>query len=80
MKLINKSVRAYIAFDTVIKAGEVIETDDKKVINILLSQPGVEEHVDKQNVKTLEEENKKLKEQLETKKATKKVTKKGNSK
>ena len=76
MKLINKSVRAYIAYDTVIKAGEVIETDDKKVINILLSQPDVEEHVDKQDVKTLEEENKKLKEQLKVKK----TTKKGNSK
>ena len=76
MKLINKSVRAYIAYDTVIKAGEVIETDDKKVINLLLSQPDVEEHVDKEDVKNLEEENKKLKEQLKVKK----TTKKGNSK
>lgn len=75
MKLINTSTRAYIAYDTVIKAGEVVETDDKKVIKILLDQPGVEEHVDKEDVKTLEEENKKLKERLKTKKATKKDSK-----
>ena len=75
MKLINTSTRAYIAYDIVIKAGEVVETDDKKVIKILLEQPGVEEHVDKEDVKTLEEENKKLKEQLKTRKATKKDSK-----
>lgn len=75
MKLINKSDRAYIAYNTVIKPEEVIETNDKKVLDILLKQPGVEEYVDKEDIKKIEEENAKLKEEL-AKKTVKKTTKK----
>lgn len=59
-----------------IGAGEVKEIDDKEVIELLLSQPNVEEYVDKADVKKVEEENKKLKEELkEAKKETKKAKK-----
>ena len=78
MKLKNNAERAYIAFATVIKAGETIETKDQKVIDILLNQPGVEEFVDKSDIKKIEKENEELKEELkEVKKTiTKKTTKK----
>jgi len=78
MKIINKAERAYIAFTTVIKPEEIIEVTDKKVIDILIKQPGVEEFIDKKEAKALEEENAKLKEQLKevkAKKTTKKATK-----
>ena len=63
MKLINKSPRNYIAFDTILKAGEVLDITDTKVINILKTQPEVEEYVDKEDVKKLQEEIKELKKQ-----------------
>lgn len=63
MKLINKSPRNYIAFDTILKAGEVLDIQDTKVINILKTQPEVEEYVDKEDVKKLQEEIKELKKQ-----------------
>lgn len=63
MKLINKAERPYIAFATVVKPNEIIEVADKKVIEILVKQPGVEEYVDKKDVEKLKEENKKLKEE-----------------
>lgn len=63
MKLINKSPRNYIAFDTVLKAGEVLDIQDTKIINILKTQPEVEEYVDKEDVKKLQEEIKELKKQ-----------------
>lgn len=56
MKLINKSQRNYIAFDTVLVAGKVVEVKGKTA-EILLKQPGVEEYVDIKDVKALEEEN-----------------------
>ena len=63
MKLINKSPRSYVAFDVVLKAGEVLEVKDSKTANILLTQPEVEEFIDPAEVKKLKEENKKLKEE-----------------
>lgn len=62
MKLINNSTRNYIAFDTVLEAGKVLDVKDSKTVNILKTQPGVEEYIDKEEVKKLKEENKKLKE------------------
>ena len=72
MKLINKSTRNYIAFDTVLEAGKVLEIKDSKTANILKTQPDVEEYIDIEEVKKIKEENEKLK------KETKKV--KSNSK
>lgn len=63
MKLINKSTRNYIAFDTVLEAGKVLEVKDSKTANILKTQPDVEEYVDIEEVKKLKEENEKLKEE-----------------
>lgn len=62
MKLINNSTRNYIAFDTILEAGKVLDIKDSKTVNILKTQPGVEEYIDKEEVKKLKEENKKLKE------------------
>ena len=62
MKLINNSIRNYIAFDTVLEAGKVLEVKDKEIAKLLLNQPDVEEYIDKEEVKKLKEENKKLKE------------------
>ena len=54
-----------------INAGEVKEVEDKDIIKMLLSQPNVEEFIDKEDLKKVEEENKKLKEELkEAKKDT----------
>lgn len=53
-----------------IKADEVKEFDDKedkKIIDLLLNQPGIEEYIDKKQAKALEAENAKLKAQLEEK-------------
>lgn len=75
MKLINKSPRNYMAFDTILKAGEVLDITDSKTANILKTQPGVEEYIDLEEVKKLKEENEKLKEekkQVKTKKQDKK--------
>ena len=62
MKLINNSIRNYIAFDTVLEAGKVLEVNDKGIAKLLLNQPDVEEYIDKEEVKRLKEENKNLKE------------------
>ena len=69
MKLINKSPRNYMAFDVILKAGEVLEIKDSKIANILLTQPEVEEYIDPEEVKKLKDELKELKK--ETKKETK---------
>ena len=69
MKLINKSPRNYMAFDIILKAGEVLEIKDSKIANILLTQPEVEEYIDPEEVKKLKDELKELKK--ETKKETK---------
>lgn len=79
MKLINKSPRNYIAFDVILEAGKVIEVNDSKTANILLTQPDVEKYVDVKDVEKLEKELKALKEKeakKEVKKETKKETKK----
>lgn len=60
-----------------IKAGEIKEIKDEQVAKFLLSQPGIEEHIDKKQAKALEEENAKLKEELkEAKEEIKKEVKK----
>ena len=60
-----------------INSKEVKEIEDKEIVKLLLSQPNVEEFVDKADLKKVEEENKKLKEELkEVKKDTSKKGKK----
>lgn len=77
MKLINNSPRNYIAFDTVLEAGKVLEIKDSKTINILKTQPGVEEYIDKEEVEKLKKEVEELKaKKEEPKKETKKANKK----
>lgn len=77
MKLINNSPRNYIAFDTVLVAGEVLDIEDSKIINILKTQPGVEEYIDKEEVEKLKKEVKELKaKKEESKKETKETNKK----
>lgn len=76
MKIKNNSTRNYMAYDVVLAAGKEIETENKEVIKILLNQPGVEEAIDKKAVKKIEEENAKLKEELEAIKKAEKETKK----
>lgn len=61
MKLQNKSTRSYIAFDVILKAGEILEVADKKTAEILLKQPDVCEYADVETQRKLEEENEKLK-------------------
>lgn len=63
MKLINKSTRNYMAFDIVLEAGKVLDIKDSKTVNILKTQPGVEEYIDLDEVKKIKEENEKLKEE-----------------
>ena len=64
-----------------INAKEVKEIDDKTTIELLLKQPNVEEFVDKEDLKKIEEENKKLKAELEKKEeAEKKEVKKETKK
>ena len=72
MKLINKSTRNYIAFDTVLEAGKVLEVTDSKTANILKTQPDVEEYMDIEEVKELKKEVAKLKEQKGNKTKSKK--------
>lgn len=77
MKLINKSTRNYMAFDVVLEAGKILEINDSKTANILKTQPGVEEYIDKEEVEKLKAEVKKLKEDnKETEIKEKKQTKK----
>lgn len=64
MKLENKSTRAYIAYDVVLKAGEILEVDNAKAIELLLKQPDIHKCIDEAENKKLAEENKKLKQEL----------------
>lgn len=80
MKLINNENRAYIAYNTTIMPKQIVETTDKKTIDILLKQPGVEEYVDKEDIKKIEEENAKLKKELAKKEIKKATTKKSTKK
>lgn len=72
MKLINKSPRNYIAFDVILEAGKVLDVENTKAANILLTQPDVEKYVDVEDVEKLEKEVKELKKEVKTKKTTKK--------
>lgn len=56
MKLENTSTRNYIFENIILKAGEIIETEDKKAIKVLLSQEGVKEAIDVADFKKLQEE------------------------
>lgn len=77
MKLINNSPRNYIAFDTVLEAGKVLDIQDTKIINILKTQPGVEEYIDKEEIEKLKKEVEELKaKKEEPKKQVKKPNKK----
>lgn len=72
MKIINKNVYNIMFGLEFLKAGEIKEIEDEKLIEMLLNQPNVEEYVAVEDAKKLEEENKKLKEELA--KATKQTT------
>lgn len=74
MKIINKNAYNIMYDLEFINAGEVKNIEDEKVAKMLLSQPNVEEYVDIQEAKNLEEENKKLKEELAKAKITTKKT------
>ena len=69
MKIINKNTYAIMFGMDFINADEVKDLDDKTA-KLLLNQPNVEEYVSKEQVDTLEAENKKLKEQLAKAKKT----------
>lgn len=73
MKLINNSSRNYIAYETILEAGKVLEIKDKEIVNILKKQPGVEEYVSKEDVEKLKKEVKELKEKQKSKEDTKKL-------
>lgn len=80
MKLINNSPRNYIAFDTILEAGKILEIKNSKTANILKTQPGVEEYIDKEEVAELKKQVEELKEQVKeenkkSSKSTKKTTK-----
>lgn len=76
MKIKNNNVYKIMFGLEFIGAGEVKEIDDKETIKLLLSQPNVEEFVDKDDLKQIEEENKKLKAELEKKEAAEKKVEK----
>ena len=67
MKIINKNVYKIMFDKEFILPNEIKNIEDKKLLNILLAQPNVEEYVDIEELKEVEEENKKLKEQLANK-------------
>ena len=75
MKIINKNVFRIMYNEEFINAGEVKEVVDQKLLKILLNQPNVEEYVDIDELKKVEEENKKLKEELAAKESKSKATK-----
>ena len=64
MKLENKSTRAYIAYDVVLKAGEILEVNNAKAIELLLKQPDVYKCIYEAETQKLAEENKKMKQEL----------------
>lgn len=69
MKIINKNVYKIMFGKEFIMSNEVKDVEDEKMLKILLNQPNVEEYVDIEELKEVEEENKKLKEQLAKEKA-----------
>lgn len=64
MKIVNKNVYKIMFGKEFIMPNEVKDIEDKKMLKILLNQPNVEKYVDIEELKEVEEENKKLKEQL----------------
>ena len=76
MKLINNAERAYVAYNTAIYPKQTIEVEDKKVLDILLAQPGVKEFIDINTAKNIEKENQELKKEIESIKTKKTITKK----
>ena len=64
MKIINNNEYKIMYGVEFINSKEVKEIEDKEIVKLLLSQPNVEEFVDKADLKKVEEENKKLKEEL----------------
>lgn len=70
MKIKNNNTYSIMFGMDFIKAGEVLDLDDK-IAEALLKHPNVEEYVSKEQVEDLEAENKKLKEQLAEVKASK---------
>lgn len=64
MKIINKNLYNIMYGMEFINAGEVKEINDKNAIKLLLAQPNVEEYADIKEMKDIEAENKKLKEEL----------------
>lgn len=77
MKLKNNSTRTYIAGEYRIEAGEIKEIKDEKMAKILLKQEGIEETITKEDVKKVEEENEKLKQELELAKLKEEATELG---
>ena len=73
MKIKNNNTYSIMFGMDFIKAGEVLDLDDK-IAEALLKHPNVEEYVSKEQVEDLEAENKKLKEQLEKVEANKAKT------
>ena len=68
MKIQNNNTYSIMYGMDFVKAGEVVEVDDKTA-KLLLAQPNVVEYVSKEQVASLEDENKKLKEELAKAKA-----------
>ena len=73
MKIINKNLYKVMYGLEFINPDEVKEINDKKLIDLLLNQPGVEEFVAVEDAKKLEDENDKLKKELELEKAKSKA-------
>lgn len=69
MKIINNNDYKIMFDMEFIDAKSVKEIEDKKTIKLLLSQPNVEEFVDKEDLEKVKEENKKLKEEIKEKKS-----------
>lgn len=64
MKIINKNIYKIMFDKEFILPNEVKDVENKNILKILLNQPNVEEFVDVEELKEIEKENKKLKEQL----------------
>ena len=75
MQIKNNNTYSIMFGTDFIKAGEILDVDDK-IAKLLLAHPNVEEYVSKEQVEDLEAENKKLKEQLVKAKTTKAKAKK----
>jgi len=69
MKIINKNIYKIMFGKEFIMPNEVKDIEDEKMLKILLNQPNVEKYVDIDELKEVEKENKKLKEQLAKEKA-----------